>query len=125
MKSCLATHRVHITRITEVHRNPTTSRRGVTFGLLPPTEIVDAPVEILVGTTERLRNASCKNHHVRLFSTHMPTVRCPIHKIPLVCPACRAAKAGSVTSDQKAAASRENGKLGGRPKGSRKKKGAE
>lgn len=41
-------------------------------------------------------------------------LKCPIHDIPLVCycPACRAA----VTSKRKAAASRENGKLGGRPR---------
>jgi hypothetical protein len=40
--------------------------------------------------------------------------KCKIHGIPLVCfcPACR----GSVTSERKAKAVRENGKLGGRPK---------
>jgi hypothetical protein len=48
-------------------------------------------------------------------------MKCPIHNIPLVCycPACR----GEVKSKRKAAASRANGKLGGRPKGSGKKKG--
>lgn len=41
-------------------------------------------------------------------------MKCPIHKIPLVCycPACR----GEKKSKRKAAASRENGKMGGRPK---------
>lgn len=40
--------------------------------------------------------------------------KCPIHRIDLVsfCPACR----GSVRSKKKAASSRENGKLGGRPR---------
>ena len=49
--------------------------------------------------------------------------KCPIHKIALVCPACRAAKAGSVTSRQKAAAARANGKLGGRPRKKQIRKG--
>ena len=42
-------------------------------------------------------------------------MKCPIHKIELICycPACR----GEVTSKRKAVTSRENGKLGGRPKG--------
>jgi hypothetical protein len=46
-------------------------------------------------------------------------VKCPIHHVELICycPACR----GSVTSRSKARASRQNGKLGGRPKGSRNK----
>jgi hypothetical protein len=46
-------------------------------------------------------------------------MKCPIHKIPLVCycPACH----GSVTSKAKVKASRANGKLGGRPKGSKSK----
>jgi hypothetical protein len=41
-------------------------------------------------------------------------MKCPIHNIPLVCycPACR----GSAKSKRKAAASRNNGKLGGRPR---------
>jgi hypothetical protein len=48
-------------------------------------------------------------------------MKCSIHNIPLVCycPACR----GEATSKRKAAASRANGKLGGRPKGTGKKKG--
>jgi len=48
-------------------------------------------------------------------------MKCPIHKIELVCycPACR----GEVTSKRKEESSRANGKLGGRPKGSGKKKG--
>jgi hypothetical protein len=47
-------------------------------------------------------------------------MKCPIHGIPLVCycPACR----GSTRSEAKAQSARENGKLGGRPKGSGKKK---
>jgi len=46
-------------------------------------------------------------------------MKCPIHKIELICycPACR----GSVTTRKKRVASRENGKLGGRPKGSKNK----
>jgi len=42
-------------------------------------------------------------------------MKCPIHDVPLVCycPVCR----GSVKSKRKATASRQNGKLGGRPKG--------
>lgn len=56
----------------------------------------------------------------------MPTPKCPVHKVVLVCPACRAAEAGSVTSERKALSSRSNGKLGGRPKGSgKRKKGGE
>jgi hypothetical protein len=46
-------------------------------------------------------------------------MKCPIHKIDMICycPACR----GSVTSKVKRNASRANGKLGGRPKGSKDK----
>jgi hypothetical protein len=44
-------------------------------------------------------------------------MKCPIHKVELVCPAC----VGAVTSKRKAASYRENGKLGGRPKGSKSK----
>jgi hypothetical protein len=46
-------------------------------------------------------------------------MRCPIHDVEMICycPACR----GSVTSKAKKNASRENGKLGGRPKGSKNK----
>jgi hypothetical protein len=46
-------------------------------------------------------------------------MKCPIHKVELICycPACR----GEATSKRKAASSRENGKLGGRPKGSKNK----
>jgi hypothetical protein len=54
----------------------------------------------------------------------MEKQKCPIHNIELICycPACR----GSVTSEQKAKSSRENGRLGGRPrkdKGKTKKGG--
>lgn len=47
-------------------------------------------------------------------------MKCPIHDIELICycPACR----GSATSKRKAMTSRENGKLGGRPKGSKNKR---
>lgn len=46
----------------------------------------------------------------------MRTPECKIHRVPLVCfcPACR----GMVRSERKAKSSRENGKRGGRPKGS-------
>jgi hypothetical protein len=46
-------------------------------------------------------------------------MKCSIHNIEMICycPACR----GSVTSKAKRNASRENGKLGGRPKGSKNK----
>jgi hypothetical protein len=42
-------------------------------------------------------------------------MKCRIHRIPLVCycPACR----GAIRTSRKAAASRRNGKLGGRPSG--------
>jgi hypothetical protein len=41
-------------------------------------------------------------------------IKCKVHHIPMVCycPACR----GSVRSERKARSSRENGKLGGRPR---------
>ena len=45
--------------------------------------------------------------------------KCPKHKVDLVsfCPACR----GGVRSKRKAQTSRENGKLGGRPRGKKKR----
>ena len=54
--------------------------------------------------------------HVRYFVSAM---RCLIHNVELICycPACR----GSITSARKVKASRSNGKLGGRPKGSKNK----
>ena len=62
------------------------------------------------------------------YALVMATAKCPIHHVVLVCPACRAAAAGSVRTEKKAAASRANGRLGGRPKKSksesqRRKKG--
>lgn len=47
---------------------------------------------------------------------------CPIHKTPLLCPRCAGAEGGSSTSDAKVKAARENGKKGGRPKGSKNSK---
>jgi hypothetical protein len=46
-------------------------------------------------------------------------MKCPIHEVELICycPVCR----GAVTSERKATTSRDNGKLGGRPKGSKNK----
>jgi len=46
-------------------------------------------------------------------------MKCSIHHVEMICycPACR----GSATSRAKRKASRENGKLGGRPKGSKDK----
>lgn len=54
-----------------------------------------------------------------LLGIIMARMKCSIHKIELVCycPACR----GEATSNRKAATSRANGKLGGRPKGSKNK----
>lgn len=54
----------------------------------------------------------------------MKTKKCPTHEIPMVevtitfCPACR----GSATSERKIRASRENGKLGGRPVGNKNRR---
>lgn len=51
----------------------------------------------------------------------MPTKdQCAVHGIDLVkfCPACR----GETKSKKKAASSRENGKLGGRPASAKKRK---
>lgn len=44
-------------------------------------------------------------------------MKCPIHKTEMICPAC----IGAASSKRKAVTSRENGKLGGRPKGSKNK----
>jgi hypothetical protein len=45
-------------------------------------------------------------------------MKCPIHKdVEMICPAC----VGAATSKRKAVSSRQNGKLGGRPKGSKNK----
>jgi hypothetical protein len=44
-------------------------------------------------------------------------MKCPIHKVEMICPACM----GAASSKRKAATSRENGRLGGRPKGSKNK----
>ena len=48
-------------------------------------------------------------------------LKCKIHGVPLVCfcPACR----GTVQSKRKAESSRENGKLGGRPRKNKTEKG--
>ena len=45
-------------------------------------------------------------------------IKCAIHNVPLVCfcPVCRGLAGGSKTSKAKSAASRANGRLGGRPK---------
>jgi hypothetical protein len=45
-------------------------------------------------------------------------LRCPVHNVKLICfcPACR----GGIKTERKARSSRQNGKLGGRPKGSTK-----
>jgi hypothetical protein len=57
----------------------------------------------------------------------MKTKECPIHKVPLTtvtmtfCRICRK-HGGSTTSRRKARASRKNGKLGGRPIGSKDSK---
>jgi len=50
----------------------------------------------------------------------MVSMRCKIHRVKLVCfcPACR----GAAKSKRKAEAARLNGALGGRPKGSGKKR---
>jgi len=57
--------------------------------------------------------------HYPIVLGYYVCMKCPIHHVALICycPACR----GSVTSKSKAKASRENGKLGGRPKGSKNK----
>ncbi len=46
-------------------------------------------------------------------------MKCPIHNVPLICycPACR----GSAKSKRKSAASKENGKKGGRPPNDKQK----
>jgi hypothetical protein len=53
------------------------------------------------------------------YALVMATAKCPIHHVVLVCPACRAAAAGSVSTEKKATAARANGRLGGRPKTSK------
>ncbi len=50
------------------------------------------------------------------YALVVPVPKCPIHNVALVCPACRAAVAGSVSTEKKATAARANGRLGGRPK---------
>ena len=58
----------------------------------------------------------------------MKAKKCRIHKVQMVtvqlefCPVCRGAAGGSATSERKAQASQENGKLGGRPRGSKDSK---
>jgi len=43
-------------------------------------------------------------------------IHCPVHDVPLICPVCVGASGGSMKSEAKANASRNNGKLGGRPR---------
>lgn len=46
-----------------------------------------------------------------------PTPHCPAHpNVALICPACHGGKGGKVISEKKRAASKANGKKGGRPK---------
>jgi hypothetical protein len=57
-----------------------------------------------------------ETHPAWVYCRGMATPRCRIHDVRLFCPVCLAAKGGAAQSEAKAAASRANGKLGGRPR---------
>ena len=76
-------------------------------------------LRVLIGLPAVLRVLN-RSEVLGTNSENVMGFECSIHKIELVtyCPACR----GSATSKRKVRASRENGKLGGRPKGSKNRR---